>query len=239
MFEQLRRTIYPWWPKPSKICILCQQYHQHQDAVCPFCCALLVPLGFHCQYCALPLSTGESAVCGECCLARPNVDRVITAYHYAEPLRSLLHSFKYSQGLYLTSFLINLMLQAPFELSQTDCLIPVPMHPKRLRQRGYNQAAVLAKQLSHQLNVPYVVTGCKKVLNTLPQAGLDSRQRRMNLKGAFVSKQLDYQRVTLIDDLYTTGSTAHEIAKTLKKQGVEKVDIWCCARAGKDRGHHN
>ena len=104
------------------------------------------------------------------------------------------------------------------------------MHPIRLRQRGFNQAAELAKQLAHTLNLPFDLFSCKKIINTAAQAGLNEQQRRKNLRDAFEAKPLPYQHITLVDDLLTTGSTANDLAKVLKKQGVTRVDVWCCAR---------
>lgn len=236
MFEK-NRSISHLLKKPRlripKICVLCQQYHHDQYAICQSCYNLLTPLGASCRYCALPVSPGSTLICGQCCLLKPTIDRIITAYHYEEPLRTLLHTFKYYQGLYLTSLLAHLMLQASFDVTKTDCLMPIPLHRKRLRQRGFNQSAVLAKRLAQELCLPYLPTSCKKIINTAPQAGLDGYQRRVNLINAFMAKPIPYQRVTLIDDLYTTGSTANEMARTLKAQGVREVQVWCCARAGR------
>lgn len=104
------------------------------------------------------------------------------------------------------------------------------MHPKRLKQRGFNQAVVLAKLLANTLNIPYDYTCCQKTINTAPQASLDGKQRQKNLHNAFNVSSVPYQHVVLIDDLLTTGATANELALTLKKNGVQRVDIWCCAR---------
>lgn len=213
------------------ICGLCNQYHTGKLAICNECTALLTPLGPACCYCAHPLPDPTFLVCGHCCRKKPDLDTVITAYRFEEPLRTLLHEFKYHKGLYLSTCLTTLMLDAlPNEHYDTECLIPVPMHPKRLANRGFNQAAVLAKQLSRRLNVPYDPSCCQKILNTAPQAGLNAQERKKNLRHAFLAKCRAYQHVTLIDDLLTTGSTANELARVLKRQGVRRVDLWCCAR---------
>ena len=104
------------------------------------------------------------------------------------------------------------------------------MHPKRLKQRGFNQAAILAKSLAYKLQIPYDLTSCKKIVNTAPQASMDGEQRQKNVRKAFHCNPLPYEHVMLIDDLLTTGCTANELALTLKKSGVKRVDIWCCAR---------
>jgi ComF family protein len=216
----------------SAICALCNQYHSGSLAVCEPCHSYLAPNGPACCHCALELPDDAFLICGHCCKKKPAIDQAIAACRFEEPLRSLLHDFKYHEGLYLSSFLANLIVNAlPPSLDKTQCLIPVPMHPKRLRQRGFNQAAELAKQLSRMLSIPYSLYDCIKTLNTLPQASLNAEQRRKNLTHAFDSAPIPYEHVTLIDDLVTTGSTVNEIARVLKKNGVTRVDVWCCARA--------
>lgn len=214
------------------ICSLCNQYHTNKFAICTPCHTLLSPLGPACRHCAVPLPDAKFPVCGLCLRHKPDVDQVLTAYRFEEPLRTLLHEFKYRQGLYLSSFITQLMLDAiDVSLYKTQCLIPVPMHPLRIRQRGFNQAAELAKNLGRKLNLPFDLSGCQKVMNTEPQAGLNAMQRRKNINNTFKADRQHHQHVTLIDDLLTTGSTANELARVLKNNGVAQVDLWCCARA--------
>ena len=213
------------------ICSLCNQHHRGHSAICAECHAHIKPIGPACYHCALPLPLGDFLVCGHCCKKKPYVDHAIAAYRFEEPLRTLLHEFKYHEGLYLCSFLATLILNTlPPAAKETQCLIPVPMHIKRLRQRGFNQAAELTKQLGQTLQRPYHLSLCKKIINTVPQASLNAQQRSKNLRDAFYVNPLPYQHVTLVDDLLTTGSTVNELAKTLKEQGVRRVDVWCCAK---------
>lgn len=214
------------------LCQICGQYHQDKYPICQPCIALLDPLGPACRCCAMPLPQHPPLVCGACLVRPPDIDRVFTAYRFTEPLRTLLHAFKYEAALYLTTFLCDLILSAHDQEDRSECLIPIPLHHRRLRTRGFNQAAVLAQKLSTQLNKPCELQACSKILPTLPQAGLNAKQRRNNLLHAFAAEPLAYQHVTLIDDLYTTGATANAVAKILKQQaGVLTVDLWCCARA--------
>jgi ComF family protein len=169
-------------------------------------------------------------VCGTCCVKRPAVDRVITHYRFSEPLRTLIHAFKYDSALYLNAWLTGLLLDAKPEGYSTECLIPVPLHPNRLRQRGFNQAVLLTRALSKQLNLPHVLDACEKIALTPSQAGLSASQRQTNLNHSFHAKRLPYQHITLIDDVYTTGATANTIALLFKKQGLKRIDVWCCAR---------
>ncbi len=214
------------------ICVLCNQSHEKQRPICLACQQQFKRLGPSCYHCAYPLPTGESLICGHCVKKRPYVDQLTTTYYYEEPLRSILHEFKYHEGLYFRSFLADLILESISETAkESECLIPVPLHAKRLRQRGFNQAAELTKYLAYKLKKPALLTQCKKILNTPPQAKLSEQDRRKNLKNAFYMPVLPYQHVTLIDDLFTTGSTVNELAKYLKQQGIHRVDVWCCARA--------
>nr|WP_058465040.1 ComF family protein [Legionella cincinnatiensis] len=189
-------------------------------------------LGPGCRHCAYPLPNAHFLICGHCIKKPPSFDRALINYTFEEPLRSLLHQFKYHDGLYLTSFLSHLIFKSlSTQADLPQCLIPVPMHPQRIKRRGFNQAAVLARSLAKKLQLPYDLFSCQKILNTKPQAGLDEKQRRKNLRSAFITQQLPYQHVAIIDDLLTTGNTANELACTLKKSGVKQVDVWCCARA--------
>ena len=215
------------------LCALCRQYHSNPKhlACCSDCLESFARLGPACQRCAQPLPNESSSLCPSCHQHPADLDHVLTAYRFEEPLRSLLHEFKYREGLYLSSLMAELMLQAWPAGHRSACLIPVPLHRSRLRQRGFNQAAELAKRLGKMLRIPCDLSSCQKIVNTPQQAGLNAQQRQRNLQQAFQSRELGYQHVTLIDDLMTTGETANEVARTLKNQGVERVELWCCARA--------
>lgn len=214
------------------VCLLCKQYQRDAQFICKECLCLFKSIKYGCKYCACPLPDAHFPVCGACSTKQPDFDRAIIAYPYEEPLRTLIHQFKYQEKLYLVSFLSQLML--PF-LKECDeipqCLIPVPMHPQRLKQRGFNQAAVLTKSLAKKMHIPYQLQGCQKIINTKPQASLDKKQRAKNLRQAFTVNTLPYQHIALVDDLLTTGNTANELARAFKKKGVLRVDVWCCARA--------
>ena len=218
-----------FWPRS---CALCHRYHRHNHAVCTECMPLFSPLGPACHHCAEPLPEGQFLMCGACSKTLPCVDKVSVACLFQEPIRTLLHQFKYRSGLYLCSFLCTLIKNALSpEALTTECLIPIPLHPKRLRERGFNQAAVLSRYLSKELHLPIDLYGWKKIIHTKPQAQLDASSRKKNLHQACAASPMPYQHVTLIDDLITTGSTVNALAYALKQQGVARVDVWCCAKA--------
>jgi len=199
----------------------------------------LIPLlGPSCHHCAFPLFDNAFAVCGYCIKKKPYFDTSTIAYSFEEPLRSLLHRFKYHNELYLGPFLSQLILNAWRHMpTYPQCLIPVPMHRQKIKSRGFNQTAILTRIIAKRLQIPYDLYFCKKIINTQPQAQLDGTKRRNNLQGAFTVCTLPYTHVALIDDLLTTGNTANELAHTLKKSGVERVELWCCARTVPKRSY--
>ncbi|MGQ3888915.1 ComF family protein [Legionella sp. CNM-1927-20] len=216
----------------TAVCVLCNQYHREQLAICNPCLELFIPLKYACSICRVPLLSDSILQCGYCIKQKPDYDQVLTAYAFEEPLRTLIHQFKYHQALYLRVLLTKFMLDAlPCQSYRPDCFIPIPLHPKRLYSRGFNQSVILAKLLSNYLSVPVDLTLLHKTINTPPQATLSRKQRHQNLKASFTTKSSRYQHITIIDDLITTGNTANEVAKLLKRQHVQRVDVWCIARA--------
>ena len=111
-----------------------------------------------------------------------------------------------------------------------ECIIPVPMHSKRIRKRGFNQTVLLAKRLGKALNIPCLSHLCVKSKPSEQQAGLSKQRRIANPRGTFEARAFEYKKILLVDDILTTGSTADEISKQLKKQGAETVYVSCCAR---------
>ncbi|MFZ4076886.1 MAG: ComF family protein [Legionellaceae bacterium] len=212
-------------------CTLCTQQHRGPWSVCLACASYLLPLGPACKHCATPLPNTTLPLCGPCAVKQPAIDTVFTSFRFEEPLRGLLHDFKYNEQLHLGGFFADLIVKAlNNDALQTECLIPVPMHPKRLKERGFNQAALLTQHIAQRTKKPYTLFSCKKLVHTAQQAHLNARTRQMNLNNAFSSKPLPYQHVTLIDDLITTGSTANALASCLKRTGIRQVDVWCCAK---------
>ncbi|MEY4209858.1 MAG: hypothetical protein RLZ92_236 [Pseudomonadota bacterium] len=108
----------------------------------------------------------------------------------------------------------------------------MPLHPNRYRQRGFNQSIEIARHVAKHLNIRLDLNSCARIRDTDHQSGLKAKQRQTNLKQAFaVTKPLSYQHIAIIDDVITTGSTASALAASLKNQGINRVDVWACARA--------
>ena len=146
--------------------------------------------------------------------------------------RAIIHTLKYKSGRWLLPDLVKIghLLPGYMDFLKDSVLVPVPLHRKRERQRGYNQSLLLAEAFASSLPEQTEVRPLlKRVINTRTQTRLSREKRRQNMKGAFVVKKkypLESQkRHILIDDVFTTGSTLNSCAKTLKDAGVEKIDI--------------
>lgn len=216
----------------QNLCVLCSTYHRGVCGVCTSCQTLFKTIKNACIICNLPLLDENFKLCGRCIRDKPAFDKVYTRYVYEEPLRTLMQEFKYREGIFLDNLLSDMMLEAIPSSYQPDCLVPVPMHATRLRQRGFNQAAQLAKILAKKTGIPCQTSICQKIIHTNTQVTLNRKQRQKNLRNAFTVSPNAFEHIVIVDDLLTTGSTVEELAKALKKQGAKQVDVWCCARAG-------
>lgn len=212
-------------------CFLCGEFSQ-QEALCKACIEDLPWLEQCCQRCALPLN--ENGICGQCLIQPPPQHASLALFRYETPINHCIAAFKFHQQLVFTQLFARLMAE---KLQQQDnalpeVLIPVPLHPSRLRRRGYNQSAQLADILARQLNLKVDKTSLIRQRNTVPQIGMSGKERKRNVKRAFsLCKKLPYKQVALIDDVYTTGHTVAEACRCLQQNGVETVEVWTIARA--------
>lgn len=224
-------NIQEWLLPPT--CVLCgQRGHAGQD-ICQGCVSDLPVTGIACRCCALPLAQGQ--VCGTCLKRTPAYDRTRAAFLYRPPLDHLLRGLKFQRHLHVARVLGILMADRLADGLDADhlpdLLLPVPLHPQRLRERGYNQALELARPLAAALGVALEPTACRRQRATPPQAGLDAAARRRNLRQAFVAERVVAgRRVAVVDDVMTTGSTAEAVANALRRAGAREVEIWVCAR---------
>jgi ComF family protein len=152
-------------------------------------------------------------------------------------LQAAIHRWKYEGKTHLTPFFAEWMaegLNRYWDLSSIDLLIPVPLHPKRLRERGFNQALLLAKELSRRTEIPCFKTILRKKKPTLPQVNLSGGEREKGLRGVFQvieREELLGKSVLLVDDVYTTGATVNECSKALVRGGAKKVAVLTLAHA--------
>ena len=193
-----------------------------------------------CYRCASPLHgiKDDMALCGRCLTDPPSYDRTLSAFRYAYPVDQLIHDLKFNRKLAIARLLGELMAQQITKRvhltspSLPQMIIPVPLHPARLRERGYNQATELARPIARALNIPIDYRHCQRPRATAIQSDLPASERPRNVKGVFsVVKKIPVRHVVIVDDVMTTGATVAELATTLRNAGVEKIDVWVCARA--------
>jgi ComF family protein len=160
-----------------------------------------------------------------------HISHVHAIFDYEYPVTHLIQSAKFNNNLIILNFLGSLMAQHLDFDQVPDVIIPVPLHIKRLRERGYNQSLELAKMIRKKLKLPLDYHHCQRIRYTTPQVKLDGKTRLTNLAGAFEIKNWceNWKHVLLIDDVLTTGSTVNEISKMLNLAGVEQITVWCCA----------
>lgn len=210
-------------------CILCLAPGDAQD-LCAACRTELPWLGPSCPRCAVPLP-GSGMLCGRCLRRPPPQFATIAALHYAFPVDRLLLHLKFSNGL-VAGRILGELLASALARAAADLIVPVPLHRRRLRDRGFNQAHELSTPVGKALRIPVVPHGCKRTRATPPQTGLKGRARRRNVADAFVAAGfVAGKHVAVVDDVVTTGSTVAAVATALQKAGAASVQVWCVARA--------
>jgi ComF family protein len=156
---------------------------------------------------------------------------------YEGSLQEAIHRWKYEGKTYLTPFFAQWMtetLNRHWDAGSFDLLIPVPLHPRRLRERGFNQILLLVKEISSRTGIPYGKTILQKKKPTLPQVTLSGMERERGVRGAFhvIRREgLVGKSVLLVDDVYTTGATVNECSKVLRRGGAKRVDVLTLAHA--------
>ena len=229
------------WLKSNQICLICDEATDSAATLCNACEIDLPWLTQGCQVCALPLPA-SGLICGQCQRSPPAFNQVVAPWTYHFPVDSLISRFKHQGKWPLGHLLASLLgecLQHRFdnaELSRPERLLVVPMATKRLRQRGYNQAAMLARWLSQDLDLPLDEQALLRPHDTIAQQQLDAKQRQRNLLKAFAlapGAQVQGQHLALVDDVLTTGATAHSLARLLIHAGARQVDVYCLARTPK------
>lgn len=201
--------------------------------LCPTCATELPRMPAPtCPRCALPTSGGET--CGRCLRHPPHFDRLLACFPYAFPIDRMLQQLKYGHQLALARWFGEQLTGVADGLA-FDVIVPMPLHPRRLRERGFNQALEIARPLARRFSAPLLPDLCRRQRDTTPQEGLSVLQRRRNLRAAFsCDADLGGQRVLLIDDVVTTGASVGECARTLKLHGADRVMVATIARTMRD-----
>ena len=208
-------------------CLLCGG--DADSLLCAPCCASLPRLPAQlCPICALP--TPGAAICGACQVQPPHFDATLATFRYAFPVDRLVQTLKYQHRLALATWFAEAMLALP-PAGRHDLLLPLPLAPKRLGERGFNQALEIARPLARALALPLALDVCIRRFEAAPQASLPWRARQRNVRGAFeTQRDLSGKSVLVIDDVMTTGASLNELARSLKKLGATRVDNWVLAR---------
>ncbi len=225
-------------------CLLCGET-QSGAAVCPGCASTFQRLGSACcAKCGKPrfepgaVECLSSFVCGVCRTEKWYFDRAVSTFLYEGRMRDAILAFKYGKRFRIGEVLGRLLARyLPARLTDhptagdgtgPDVVIPVPLHISRLREREFNQSAILAKHLATALGVPVQYESLERIRATEFQSMLSPRKRIQNVKNAFKvthRKAVSGAHVLLVDDIFTHGATANECAKALKKAGAESVIV--------------
>lgn len=221
------------WLLPQH-CVLCQRINP--DFFCSGCLCQLPWLTDYCQLCATQLPLSADNICGECLIDPPPLQRSLVLFKYEFPVVSLITQLKFRRKLFIASALGQLLANKILTEYQNDdypdCVIPVPLHPERLRARGYNQALEISKPI-RRLGIPIDYRQVTKIVPTPPQSLTDLEQRKKNVANVFhINPNFDYHHVALVDDVVTTGSTVNELARMLRNHGVARIDLWYIAKTG-------
>lgn len=181
-----------------------------------------------CYRCSKPLVGNEEEYCYDCASKKHSYDRGIGIFPYGTVLSKSLYQLKYHQrqeygrfyGRYAAAY-----AGESIRAWKIEAVVPVPLHRRRMEQRGYNQAEIIARELAGCLNLPLDTGAVRRVLNTRPQKELDDKERRQNIRKAFIctKESLPWKSVLVVDDIYTTGSTIDGVSIALKRAGVSEV----------------
>ena len=218
-------------------CVLCASPEANNHAVCKPC---LNDLPWHpktsCPQCGLASSGTDlnRVVCGSCLNSPPDFDVTKAVFLYAYPIDAMMQRYKYGSLLNLGDTFGEFLAEKT-ALENVDLVIPMPMHPQRLKERGFNQALEIAKVLTKNDREKLDYKSAERQTLTPPQASLPLKERVKNIKGAFkvnADKLNKFQgkSIAIVDDVMTTGASLNELAKTLKKSGASHVECWVVAR---------
>lgn len=214
-------------------CFLCGDRSLNNSLICEPCWLDIAIDRPACYRCGRAIVYG--GLCSHCLRGPGFIDNTVTLFAYQFPTVELLRALKYKNQLLLANELGRRLADKILDqgIALPDLIIPVPLHPRRLFSRGYNQALEISREISSRLALPLDYQSIKRARNTLPQYNLSHAERRRNIRGAFkICSAVLSGSIAIVDDIVTTGHTANELAKQLKRAGATEVRLWACAHAG-------
>jgi ComF family protein len=217
----------------SPRCFLCKFILPHPTGLCEDCFKQLRLNEKVCCQCALPLEQGVK--CGTCLASPPPFDMTLAPFLYQPPLSHWITQLKFQHKL-LNAKVLGQLLCVQIEKhyavkTKPDCIIPIPLHRQRLSQRGFNQAVEIARPIAKKLKLPLIYDHYRRAKNTHAQSQLSAYARHHNMQNAFkLYRNLAAKHVAIVDDVMTTGQTVRTFSQLLRKTGIQRIDIWCCAR---------
>jgi ComF family protein len=236
IFTALAELIFPTG------CMTCGTVLDYQ-AIPVFCADCFSQIKFIqsplCPCCGIPFeaTTGDDHLCGDCIANAPVFSLARSAGRYENVLLDAIHQFKYrgktAVGKSLGRFMAEFSYPG-FSIADYSLVIPVPLHIKRLRERGFNQSVILAREIARRFTLPLDFMALRRNIHTDPQVGRGKKEREENVRGVFeirTEKAIGGEKILLVDDVYTTGSTLRECAGILKKHGAREVAALTLARA--------
>jgi len=238
MLDSVLNLFYP------EVCFICAFpiAHRRDRGICKKCLEKAVALRIRppvCPSCGLPMPNfepGANFLCGDCILTPPAFSGARSFGYYRGELGRLIQGLKFNNRKNLVGLLSSLLVgtfNQTWDRNEFDLVVPMPLHKKRRRRRGYNQAELLARSLAHRIGIPFSKRVLVRKRSTLPQVGLNDVQRRENVRNAFHcndSGGLSGLRILLIDDVMTTGATAESASTTLMKGGAMRVSVLTLAQ---------
>ena len=223
MIDAILNLLFP------QSCVLCKDrvFEQRWATACPECWSKLEPIPRpFCPQCGM-LAPMIEGLCGACRRGDQAFDFARSLFLFTDPMRGILHQFKYAGRVSLARPLGNRLREHMLmEGFRGKLALPVPLHRARERERGFNQAELLARRLGLAVDCRLL----RRRKNTPSQTGLTRSQRALNLTSAFEVRGRPPDCAIVVDDVYTTGATLHEIAKTLKRAGTSRVEVLTVAR---------
>lgn len=230
MINRILHILYP------EKCVVCHRILKDSGSgkLCDVCRFQIRPVEEpRCARCSKALADVREELCGDCRGKRFYVERGFALYPYDEQMQRAIRNLKYGGEMAGGVFFAGQMAERYgnwVNALSPEVLIPVPIHKKRMRFRGFNQAARLAVEIGAALGIPVDENYLVRTENTKPQKGLDSRERFQNLQKGFAVRERDgagYESVLLIDDIYTTGATLESCGKALKEAGTKRIFFLC------------